>query len=73
MQTFLTVILNRPVVLVVILLAGLAAALWLLERGKPTGFEYREASNSGAIGLIVGIGLGVVLAIAFSIITGKPV
>ncbi len=61
-----------PVIVIIVLLAGLAAALWLLERGKPTGFETAEASNAGARLFIIGLVLGVAAVIGISIITGQP-
>jgi hypothetical protein len=57
-----------PIVVIVVLLAGLAAALWLLERGRPTGFETAEASNVGVGLFIIGLVLGVAAAIAVSIV-----
>lgn len=62
-----------PITTIVVLLAGLAAALWLLERGQPTGFETAEASTTGARLFIVGLVLGVAAAIAVSIVIGKPI
>jgi succinate dehydrogenase/fumarate reductase cytochrome b subunit len=63
---------TSPFIVVVVLLAGLAAALWLLERRKPTGLETAEASTTGARLFIVGLVLGVAAAIAVSIVLGEP-
>ena len=61
-----------PAVAIIVLLVGLPAALWLLERGKPTGLETAEASNAGARLFIIGLVLGVAAVIGISIITGQP-
>jgi len=62
-----------PFVWIIVLLAGLGAALWILERRKPTGFEYTAKSTAGARWLALAVIVGVAAAIALSILTGLPI
>ena len=62
-----------PITLIIILFVGLGAALWILERNKPTGFEYQERATTGPWLLIIGIALSVAAAIAVSILIGMPI
>ena len=62
-----------PILWIVVLFVGLGAALWILERRKPTGFEYTERSTAGARWLALVIIVGVAAAIAVSILTGLPI
>ncbi len=62
-----------PILWIVVLLLGLGAALWILERRKPTGFEYTERSTAGARWLALVVIAGVAAAIALSILTGLPI
>jgi len=62
-----------PFIWIIVLLAGLGAALYTLERRKPTGFEYTERSTAGARWLALVVIAGVAAAIALSILTGLPI
>ena len=62
-----------PILWIIVLFLGLGLALWILERNKPTGFEYQEQSTAGARWLALVVIVGVAAAIAVSILTGLPI